>query len=298
MLLGVKKMPRKHPLIVSGFLLLLACAILFLPGRIGNPDFRLTMIDVGQGDSFLLACDGEYALVDGGGELMDVTGSGSYAVLPYLNALGIDSLKYCINTHPDADHIGGLFVVMDQMPVESFIHGGFDDVVLLDQLIALAKTRNIDCIATDEPTVLELGRAKLTLWMYRENAGETETNSGSTVVYISFGGRDILLTGDLEGESQQKLLSSGLDLAAVDVLQIPHHGSKNSYDENWYAAFSPAAVLISVGADNSYGHPYRGVTEYWQRHGANVYRSDMDGSVEISINENGEIEFKTFVGDG
>jgi len=113
---------------------------------------------------------------------------------------------------------------------------------------------------------------------------------------VSYADEQILLCGDLEGENQQKLLACGWDMSEIDVLQIPHHGSFGSYDEEWYAAFAPEAVLISVGRDNSYGHPYSAITEYWQQHDAVVLRTDIDGSVRLLV-QDGEFIWQTFAAE-
>ena len=166
-------------------------------------------------------------MVDGGGSLLDVAGNGENIVIPYLRGLGINKLDYCINTHPDADHIGGLFAVIDQMPVEELIISrNYGDVLLQEQLIALAETREIPLHEVVAPETLELGSATIDIWVSEDQILNTDTNSGSIVLYISYGEHNILLCGDLEGENQTELLAEDLDFAAVDILQIPHHGSK------------------------------------------------------------------------
>lgn len=100
-----------------------------------------------------------------------------------------------------------------------------------------------------------------------------------------------MTTGDLVGSEMDEAIAD-LDCADIEVLQLPHHGSKNSYDEDWYAEFDPEAVIISCGLDNSYGHPGKNVVEYWQNEGADIYRTDYQGSCRI-IYTDGKLSFET-----
>lgn len=277
--------------------LVLALAVLLIPTLVKDKAFSVNYIDVGQGDSILIGYDGHYALVDGGGSTMNVTDTGEYVVVPYLKALGVSRLDYCINTHPDADHIGGLFAVVDQLKVKKLaMHENYGENMLQKQLLALCKNRGVDVeyvgsgsvfTLGDEVTVKVLSPDKDTVY------GEDNVNEGSLVLKVSYEDFDVLLTGDLQGNEQRELLRCGEDFADIEVLHIPHHGSKNSYDEKWYGAFQPEAVVISVGRDNAYGHPYSEITSYWQHMGVKVWRTDIDGSVKITADEDG-IFYETY----
>lgn len=280
----MKKINR-HKLPFGVLCLALAFAVLLLPTFCRNEEFAVNFIDVGQGDSILIGYDGHYALIDGGGSPFNVTDTGEYVVLPYLRSLGIGKLDYCINTHPDADHIGGLLAVIDQLPVEHLVlHRNYGGNELQARLLALADERQVNVDFARVGDVLTLGD-KVRITVVAPNADldfAEDVNEGSVVTLVSYEDFDVLLTGDLQGEGQQKLLSSDLDFAEIEVLQIPHHGSRNSYDEDWYAEFAPEAVAVSVGKDNSYGHPDQEIVEYWQRRGVQVWRTDMDGSLVIT----------------
>lgn len=266
--------------------LALAFVVLLLPTFIREDDFSVNFIDVGQGDCILVSYDGHYALIDGGGSPYNVTDIGEYVVLPYLRALGIDELDYCINTHPDADHIGGLLAVADQLQVDNLLlHQQYGENDLQARLLALAESRQVQVDFADAGDVFWLGdKVKLTVLSpeAEEDFADGDVNDGSVVTLVSYGDFDVLLTGDLQGDNQQELLACDVDWSEIEVLQIPHHGSRNSYDEEWYGEFAPEAVAISVGKDNSYGHPYQEVVKYWQNRGAQVWRTDIDGSLMIT----------------
>ena len=271
---------------VAGWLcLLLAFALLLIPTFLRDKDFSVNFIDVGQGDSILVSFDGHHALIDGGGSPYNVTDVGEYVVLPYLRSLGINHLDYCISTHPDADHIGGLLAVIDQMPVDTLVvFDNYGENQLYDKLLSLAEARgvNVDFAAKgDVFTLAEQVRLNILSPDVGEVFDEDSSNDGSLVTLVSYEDFDVLLTGDLQGENQRELLNWDIDFSEIEVLQMPHHGSKNSYDEDWYNMFSPEAVAISVGKDNSYGHPDAKIIDYWQNRGVTVLRTDEDGALLI-----------------
>jgi competence protein ComEC len=123
---------------------------------------------------------------------------------------------------------------------------------------------------------------------------EDDVNEGSLVMVVSYKDFDILLTGDVQGYEQIALTKGDNDLSDIDVLHIPHHGSKNSYNEKWYDAFDPDAVMISVGKDNSYGHPDPDIISYWQNRDVKVFRTDIDGSIKIEY-DGKNIFYDTYV---
>lgn len=267
-------------------LLILSLVVLLIPTFHRDSAFFVQYIDVGQGDSILIGMDGHYALIDGGGSTMSVTDTGQYVVVPYLKSLGISRLDYCFNTHPDADHIGGLFAVLDQIEVDEVVsHRDYGENHLQKQFLALAENRETQVHFAEAGEVFPLGdQVTITVLAPAMNAAFTEEtlNNGSLALLVSYKDFDVLLTGDVQGEEQMALLDTINAAGDVEVLHIPHHGSKNSYQETWYDAFSPEAVMISVGKENSYGHPYPKITAYWQGRGVKVYRTDMDGSVRIT----------------
>lgn len=280
---------QNHKLTFGLLGLVLAFVVLLIPTFTRNNDFTVNFIDVGQGDSILIGCHGHFALADGGGSPYDAVSVGEYTVLPYLRNYGISSLDYCFGTHPDADHMGGLLAVADQMKVDNLVvYENYPDNTLFGKLKALAKAKNINIEYAAKGDVFRLGSntdfAEIRVLSPKdgESFGEGETNEGSLVLLVSYKDFDVLLTGDIEGEKQTELLNCGIDFTQTEVLQIPHHGSSNSYNEAWYNAFEPQAVIISVGKDNGYGHPYAPIISYWQNRGVCVYRTDIDGSVKIT----------------
>ncbi len=273
-----------------------ACFITFWPvSRELTGDFEAIFLDVGQGDSILVCADGKAVLVDAGGLPGDSTLMGERVVIPYIKSLGFDHLDMVFNTHPDNDHIGGLFAVLDELPVaELAVYDGYEDSTKQQQLLSLAKANEVSVNFVAAGDVFQLSD-NFTIEVMAPEAGQTfdddHVNNGSLVLHFSYQDFDLLTTGDLVGPEMDEAIEN-LDCADIEVLQLPHHGSKNSYDEDWYAEFDPKAVMISCGLDNDYGHPGKNVVDYWQTEGADIYRTDHAGSCRI-IYKDGELSFET-----
>lgn len=279
-------------------LLALALLVLLLPGRSLRPEgFSLTALDVGQGDAFLLSADGFNVLIDAGGRPTDATGAAEYVVIPYLKAQGIGRLDLALNTHPDIDHIGGIFAVLDEIPVKQLaVFRGYVNNDLQEQLLQLAAHKDVAVLSVAAGDVFQFSENFSVRVLSPPAGAQFEAdmvNNGSLVLQISYQDFDVLLTGDLPGE-QLLAATTALDYADIEVLQLPHHGSRYSYDEEWYAGFAPQAVLISVGRDNSFGHPGAEVVDYWQRRGVQIWRTDLHGSCRISY-QNGQVWYESVI---
>lgn len=258
-------------------------------------DFEAVFLDVGQGDSLLICADGYTVLVDAGGLPGDSTQMAENVVIPYIKSLGIDKVDMVFNTHPDNDHIGGLFAVIEELDVgELAVFDGYVDNKKHQQLIRLADENTVPVKYVADGDVFKFSD-NFEIEVMSPDDGEKfkddKVNNGSLVLHVSYQDFDLLTTGDLVGGEMDTAIDR-LDCADIEVLQLPHHGSKNSYDEDWYAQFDPKAVVISCGLGNDYGHPGQIVVEYWEKEGAEILRTDEQGSCRI-IYKNGELYFDT-----
>lgn len=280
--------------LLAGLCLLGALLVLLLPWGRPRYDFTLTFLDVGQGDAIVISADGCNVLVDGGGLPADAVGMAERVVLPYLKANGIERLDLVVNSHPDNDHIGGLFAVIDTFRVDKLaVFAGYGENELQEQLLALAAGREVavqPLAAGDKLVLSDSFSIEVTWPKAGAEFGLDSVNGGSLVLHIKYDDFDVLLTGDLAGEGLY-LSSAGLEQDGIEVLQLPHHGSGNSYDEAWYEQFAPLAVLISVGRDNVYGHPGAQVVEYWQERAVPVLRTDELGAFRV-VYHRGEVWFE------
>jgi len=191
-------------------------------------------------------------------------------------------------------HVGGLQAVLSECSVDYLLTADVYSDTMQTELEGWATQEGADIIYTcrGKKYLLEPG---LYLTVYSPLAGrmykEEESNNGSLVCKLSYQNIDFLFTGDIEKEGLSEITNSNM---AAEVLKIPHHGSVNCCDKEFYESVAPQAVVISVGADNSFGHPSPEVVEYWKRKNIPLYRTDLDG--EISFFTDGRsLEVQTYI---
>ena len=237
-------------------------------------NFSIHFIDVGQGDATLILCDGEAMLIDAGG-----FASGTSVQL-YLKKQGVTKLKLVVGTHPDSDHIGGLDVILTKFDCETVLLTDIvsDNKAYQEVLDALAY-KNYQITVPKWGDSYTLGSAVCNV-IGPIDPDEEDRNS-SIVCKVEYGNTSFLLSGDAEAEEERQIVETGADLRAT-VYHAGHHGSKTSSCDDWLKAISPEAVVISCGADNPYGHPHGETLAAFRQLGADVYRTDEQGTVVVT----------------
>ncbi|MGY1752414.1 ComEC/Rec2 family competence protein [Blastococcus sp. SYSU D01042] len=240
------------------------------------PDTVVVACDVGQGDALVLPVGrGTAVLVDAGPDVP--------AVDRCLADLGVERLPLVLLSHLDADHVGGLAGALDGRAVDRVATGTLspadDRRSAVEAQVRRAGAEHVELVPGERweqgDVVLEV------LAPAPERATATaEANDLSLVVRATVRGVRVLLTGDLGADAEARLHRSGTDLRA-DVLKVPHHGSGDA-DAGFLAATGARVALISVGADNTYGHPARTLLETLGRAGMSVHRTDQDGDVAVA----------------
>ena len=237
---------------------------------------EVMFIDVGQGDSTLISCNGHYMLIDGG----DTNKSNTiYAVL---KKKGITHLDCIVATHPDSDHIGGLpgalsYADCDVIysPVTKY------DGKAFNKLNNAALKKNIPVAVPEVGKKINLGNAVLTVLGPTDIEPSMDTNDISIVLRMDYGNTSFLFTGDAEQQEQQLLMWNSYDMLNVDCLKASHHGSHNGADYAFIAAVSPKITVISCGKDNRYGHPHEEAMALLKKSGTDLYRTDMQGDIYV-----------------
>lgn len=241
------------------------------------------LLDVGQGDAIALRTPaGGWVLVDAG-RSWSSGDAGRQTVIPYLRRRG-GALAMFVLTHPHADHVGGAASVVDGLRPATirdaaFVSASADYAAALRAAArhgsSWARVRPGERLVIDSVTFEFL--APDSAWTARLD----DPNEASTVLRVQFGGRSVLLTGDAERGLEEWLLSHGRDRLDVDVLKVGHHGSNTSSSDAFLAAVTPRIALVSVGRDNSYGHPSPDVMRRLLDQGATVLRSDQLGTIVL-----------------
>ena len=268
----------KRPLLPVCALALLLCAAIAL-GRLetDTADLTVTALDVGQGSSTALISGGETALVDCGGSGSRSAGD---IAADYFAAQGRTRLDLLVLTHFDADHFNGVEQLFYRMKVVRVaIPAGGTDPEDAAALVDLAKREGAEVISVDETMELALGKASLTL--HPPLGGGTSNESGLFALCTA-GDFDALITGDADA-FVEKMLVKYCDIPDIELLMVGHHGSKNSSCEEFLKATAPELAVISAGANNSYGHPAPETLDRLEALGAEIHRTDEEGSVTVWV---------------
>ena len=249
---------------------------------------RVTVLDVGQGDSILVDFpDGRAMLVDGGGAVGSPVDPGRRTVLPVLRARRRSTLSFAVLSHPHPDHFLGLASVLPQVRVGELWDTGQGELDGAGEVHAglLSGARGRD-IAIRRPSdvcgkVFPFGKAQMrVLGPCPDIQPDRSGNNNSFVLHIRLGGRAALLVGDAEREQEADLLGLGPDALKADLLKVGHHGSRSSTSEEFLAAVAPSDAIITSGVRNRYGHPAPSTLDVLSRRGVRVYRSDRHGAVQ------------------
>ena len=271
-----------HPLSVAASI----GAVLLLVALLGRPDGRLhvTALDIGQGDAILVtAPSGARMLIDGGPD-PDLTLRRLGEVMPFWDR----RIDVVLLTHPHEDHVAGLVEVLRRFEVRRILEPGraydnpsyarFLDLAAREPGAETEQPRTGESLRLDPSTALSI--------LYPSTADaaaplpEDDINNGSIVLALRCGGFTALLTGDAEAPVESLLVARGLP--RFDLLQVGHHGSESSTSPPFLTATQPRIALISAGAGNEYGHPRRATLDALAAAGASVFRTDLDGSIDVA----------------
>ncbi|MFM9455466.1 ComEC/Rec2 family competence protein [Streptomyces europaeiscabiei] len=242
------------------------------------PGWRLVMCDVGQGDATVLATG------DGAGVVVDA-GPDPVLVDRCLTALGISRIPLVVLTHFHADHVVGLPGVLRGRSVGAIAATGFEEPADQAEFVRReAAARRIPltrAVAGEERRTGSL--TWRVLWPLGDAAAPDGPNDASVTMLVRSAGLTLLLLGDLEPPGQRELARSqeAAALGAVDVVKVAHHGSAYQ-DPGLIRAMAPRLALISVGADNPYGHPAPSTVAALRAGGAMVLRTDEDGAIAVA----------------
>ncbi len=273
---GLGWWPRRSVSLVGvAGLALLGALSLFWPHRSGGPPapppgLRIEVLDVGQGDAILLQPRSAPAvLVDGGPPGDELAAK--------LHDHGVERLGAAIVTHDQSDHAAGIAEALGRLPISRLVYGRLDRRFLAT---AWADGARPDQVAAG--TAIRSGSLHLeVLWppaeLLAEDPPDTDPNALALVIRARWHDFTMLLTADAEAES------TPLDPGPIDVLKVAHHGSDDAGLGPLLDRIRPRLAVISVGADNPYGHPTPGTLTTLAAHHVPTLRTDRDGTIEIDV---------------
>ena len=267
---------------------------------------EVTFLDVRQGDAaFVRFPDGKTMLIDGGRSLLFAYrgkyridtkddknmkflafDTGERILSPFLCYEGVGKLDLLVLSHPDNDHGGGLYYILHEFDVER--------VLGVPHLDLPPTTHRVLHELIDEKGIPhELGyageinlssTAKLELLHPFDEAStnltDRDINDDSLVFKLSYGEVDVLFTGDIERDAEERLVESGMDLEA-EILKVPHHGSKTSSSPEFLSLVRPKFGIFSLGARNPYKFPPRQILRRYRNFGCEVLRTDELGAITL-----------------
>ena len=237
-------------------------------------ELKVHFIDVGQGDSILVDLGETEILIDGGDK--------SPGVVAYLNSYVHGPLEAMVATHPHADHIGGLITVLDAFEVEQVWYNG-------DTSTSKTYSEFMNGVEAEGPEIHiarlhdSIQAGELRLFVHHPASLEGSTNDNSVVLHLAYGGIDFLFTGDAEQEAEGKMMMlSSVRVPEVEILKVGHHGSRTSSSEDFLRITSPEIAIYMAGAGNRYGHPHPETLAALAGVGAEVYGTDIHGTVTVT----------------
>jgi len=260
--------PKGLPLRWSGIFMLLP-ALFYKPALLKADEFKLVLLDVGQGLSVFVQTRQHSLLFDTGPKFSDTFDTGDRVVVPFLRDQSIEVLDKLIISHGDNDHIGGAKSLLEQIQVKALVGQDLDDLIHDNRSLCQQGRKwqwdgvDFEILHPDKP--------------YKKR------NNHSCVLKVSHAGGSLLIAADIEKKVERRLIEHYGDYLNVDILVVPHHGSRTSSTENFISAVSPDYALVAAGYKNRFRHPRPAIVERYKNTGAKVINTADSGAISITV---------------
>lgn len=248
-------------------------------------NLKVNFINVGEGDCILIEAPKKYnIIIDGGGSPRSSFDVGDKIVVPYLKRKGIDKINLLILTHPHLDHLEGLLPILREFQIDMVLDSGLIcDIPEYKEFISMIKDKNIPYhqAKAGDNFIFDRNLEMLVLNPLN-NYGcyeESDFNNASIVVKLFYKNSKFLFTGDIEEETEKRMLI-WQNILKSDILKVAHHGSLSSTSLEFLNEVDPIIAVISVGKNN-FGHPSPKIIERLQDKNIKIYRTDENGTIII-----------------
>lgn len=241
-------------------------------------NLKVYFFDVGQADSILVMNEEQTMLIDAGNN------DDGERLVQNLKTLGITKVDYLIGTHPHEDHIGGLDNIIQNFEIGTiYMPKVQTNTKTFEEVLDIVKEKNLKITTPKIEDIFTVGQAQCQVLAVDSNV--KNLNLSSIVIQMKFDDITYLFTGDSEKEVEEKILKTGEEVKA-NILKVGHHGSDTSSGERFIQAVAPELSIISVGKDNSYGHPNQEIIQRLEEKGSQIYRTDEVGNIFIEQKKN------------
>lgn len=258
-----------------------------------HSDMRMTFVSIGQGDSILIESNNLILTIDGGSS--SNTSNGQYILSPHIKSRAIDHIDYAFITHADDDHTNGIVYLLENddevdiynlvLPITATIDYKFN------KLKDLASKRNVNIMymkegdnytLKDNYHIIVLSPNEQSL-----KSKKRDENEMSLVFRLDYNNHSALFTGDIGKETMGRILKDEFAIKNLDVevLKVPHHGSKNSNVPEFFEFVSPTYSVFSYGKNNNYGHPHQETVNSIKDIGSNIFKTGESGQIDIYFNK-------------
>ena len=240
----------------------------------------ITVLDVGQGDCTLIQSNGRFALID--------TGDGkTTSVSKLLKKRGVKGLDAVILSHWHSDHIGGTGEILNSYPVTNAvipqINAENEEIdKTANELIEMCEFYNVSVHTAVTSMVINIGDIELTV--LQTNYDSSDENNRSLIIMAECDGVKFLFTGDGETPAEKELIENNINFDC-DILKVSHHGSDTATSKEFLEICTPEISVISVGQNNSYGHPDKKVINRIKAVESGIYRTDNHGDIVVTFAE-------------
>ena len=295
-----KKIKLRQLCKISICLIFLLFAVLVSSIRTRS-DMRMTFISIGQGDGIIIENKDLVISIDGGSS--SNKSNGQYVLSPHIKSRGINHIDYSFITHADADHTNGIIYLLEE-----------DDEIVIKNLVLPITAENdskFDKIRNDaldrgtniiymKETDIKQFNDKLLLTVLSPNeeslnSKKIDQNEMSLTFRVDYNNHSALFTGDIGKETMNRMIKDEFDVSKmdVDVLKVPHHGSKNSNVPEFFEIVSPKYSVFSYGKNNNYGHPNGETVDSIIDTGSKVLKTGAYGQIDIYFDDD-NIAYKTY----